>query len=379
MKCRNIHLPLSANLNTMKRKINSRFLIFLFFTGTLSLNAQSYKNWVKEAPRFADTFFTTPEAQRIGRQVMLYQLESGGWPKNINMATPIDSTKIMLLKKQKALIRNGTIDNSATTTEIQFLSRLYQATRTEAYKHSAIKGICYILEAQYDNGGWPQFYPDAKGYHAQITFNDNAMVRVLQLLREVSQGKEPYTFIPDSIRQQSQTAFNKGIQCILDCQVKSHDTLTVWCAQHDRQTLLPCKARAYELPSLSGAESANIVLLLMSIPNPDDRLKTAIEQAASWFRRSAITGYRRENFVNSEGQTDYRMIKSEKAPRLWARFYDLDTNRPFFCGRDGIKRQRVEEIEYERRNGYSWFGTQGEKVLKEYTRWKNKNAIAANK
>lgn len=363
----------------MKKNTIIRFVTLLLFAGTVSLNAQSYKNWVKEAPRFSDAFFTTSEAQRIGRQVMLYQLESGGWPKNINMAAPVDSTEIIKLKQQKKMIQNGTIDNSATTTEIQFLSRLYQATLMEEYKCSAIKGINYLLEAQYDNGGWPQFYPEAKGYHAQITFNDNAMVRVLQLLREVYQGKEPYTFIPDSIKQQSLTAFNKGIQCILDCQVKSHDTLTVWCAQHDRTTLLPCKARAYELPSLSGAESANIVLLLMSLPNPDNRLKMAIEQAADWFRKSAITGYKRENFVNSEGKTDYRMIKSEQSPRLWARFYDLDSNQPFFCGRDGIKKQRVEDIEYERRNGYSWFGTQGEKVIKAYTRWKDKNNIAANK
>ena len=65
------------------------------------------------------------------------------------------------------------------------------------------------------------------------------------------------------------------------------------------------------------------------------------------------------------------MKPTAEAPRMWTRFYDLDTNEPFFCGRDGIKKKRVEDIEYERRNGYSWFGKQGEKVLKEYVKWKN--------
>ena len=30
-----------------------------------------------------------------------------------------------------------------------------------------------LLEAQYDNGGWPQYHPRATGYHKHITFNDN--------------------------------------------------------------------------------------------------------------------------------------------------------------------------------------------------------------
>ena len=355
----------------MKKKSIFLSLALLLTLGNGITNAQSYKNWTKEAPRFDDSFLVTDEARRIGTQVLIYQLESGGWPKNINMAIPIDSTQINKLTAQKKQIRNGTIDNSATTTEIQFLSRLYNATHTEEYQQAAIKGIYYLIDAQYDNGGWPQFYPGAKGYHAQITFNDNAMVRVLRLLRDVAQGKPPYTFIGDSVRQLSQTAFDKGIRCILDCQVRQHDTLTVWCAQHDRTTLLPCKARAYELPSLSGSESADIVLLLMSIPNPDKDLQKAIESAVEWFRKSAITTYKRENYINSEGKPDYTMKPTAEAPRIWARFYDLDTNEPFFCGRDGIKKKHVEDIEYERRNGYSWFGKQGEKVLKEYIKWKN--------
>ena len=171
----------------MKKKSVFLSLALLLTLGNGITNAQSYKNWTKEAPRFDDSFLVTDEARRIGTQVLIYQLESGGWPKNINMAIPIDSTQINKLTAQKKQIRNGTIDNSATTTEIQFLSRLYNATHTEEYQQAAIKGIYYLIDAQYDNGGWPQFYPDAKGYHAQITFNDNAMVRVLRLLKDVAQ------------------------------------------------------------------------------------------------------------------------------------------------------------------------------------------------
>lgn len=100
-------------------------------------------------------------------------------------------------RNAKEDVNQSTIDNNATTTEIQYLARLYQATQKEKYKEGVLKGIQYLLKAQYDNGGWPQFYPRPTGYYIQITYNDNAMVRVMQQLREIYEKQSPYTFIPD--------------------------------------------------------------------------------------------------------------------------------------------------------------------------------------
>ena len=55
---------------------------------------------------------------------------------------------------------------------------------------------------------------------------------------------------------------------------------------------------------------------------------------------------------------------------LWARFYELDTNRPFFCDRDGIKKYDVSQIGHERRTGYSWYNNDGRYVLARYKMWK---------
>lgn len=46
---------------------------------------QPYKNWVKLVPKLTDDFYSTREAKRIADNVLLYQLNSGGWPKNIYM------------------------------------------------------------------------------------------------------------------------------------------------------------------------------------------------------------------------------------------------------------------------------------------------------
>ena len=335
------------------------------------------QSWVKMAGQLDDDFFRTPEAVRIADNVLLYQHTTGGWPKNVDMAAGLSVQERKRLAKAKRNADQSTIDNDATTTEIRFLARAYCGTGNEAYRDAALRGIGYLLEAQYSNGGWPQFYPRSEGYYTHITYNDNAMVNVMLLLREVYGRQAPYSFVPDSLCRAARRAFDRGIRCILDTQVVRGDTLTVWCAQHDEHTLLPAKARAYELPSLSGAESCEIVMLLMSLPRPSTEVVRAVEAAVAWLRGSRIEGLRREHFTDSAGRRDYRMVPCDDGdcPSLWARFYTLEDNRPFFCDRDGIMRFDLSEIGHERRNGYSWYNSLGLKVLERYEEWKNELSI----
>ena len=147
------------------------FLLLLFILTNASAQKatdyrkqQNYKEWVHIAPKFDDDFFKTEEAQRIGDNVLLYQQITGGWPKNIYMPAELTEQEYAKARNAKEDVNQSTIDNNATTTEIQYLARLYQATQKEKYKEGVLKGIQYLLKAQYDNGGWPQFYPRPTGY-----------------------------------------------------------------------------------------------------------------------------------------------------------------------------------------------------------------------
>ena len=84
------------------------------------------------------------------------------------------------LRRNKGYLEDTTIDNNATMTEIIFLARLYNATGEKRYGEGVRRGVEYLLESQYDNGGWPQFYPRNHGYYTHITYNDNAMENVLR-------------------------------------------------------------------------------------------------------------------------------------------------------------------------------------------------------
>lgn len=322
-------------------------------------------------------FFRSDEAHRIGDQLLLYQRNTGGWPKNIDMVRPLDDSEKHQIEEQKKLRYDSTTDNGATTTQMVFLARLYEQTHDKKYSDAFMKGVDYLLSGQYKNGGWPQFWPEMRDYQIHITYNDDAMVNTMRLLRDIAAQKAPYggDLTTASQRKRMQKAFDKGVECILNTQIKDRNgRLTVWCQQHDRNTLLPAKARAYELPSYCSAESAEIVRLLMALPNPDERVFRAVDAAMAWFDAHKLMGYRVERRGFKGGpQGNTELIADPSAGPLWARYYDLENEEPFVCDRDGIPRRSLSEIGEERRNGYAWYSDRPAELYPLYKKWVKKH------
>ncbi len=351
----------------MKLKIEWFLCLFI------SLNSQAQvlnKSWKNITELDNDSWFASGEAQAVAENVLLYQRNIGGWNKNIQIQKPLSDNQKKELLELKKSTAGCTTDNGATVQEMLFLSKIYKQQPDDRYKIAFLKGLDYLLEAQYENGGWPQFYPLKKGYYTHITYNDDSMVRILSLMKEISGKSGFYSIpVPEEYVERAKIAFAKGIDCILKTQYKQNGVLTAWCAQHDENTLLPAKARAYELPSLSGKESAKIVLLLMSIENPSSKVINTVHSAVAWFEKVKITGLREERTIVNGKIVDKKMVKDPDAAVIWARFMELEDNRPFFCDRDGIKKYSLAEIGAERRNGYGWYTDEPKEVLKKYKKW----------
>ena len=309
-------------------------ILFCTFCASLFLFSQDYKNWVRHAPRLPDAWFLTDSARLVGANVMAHQIDNGAWPKNVNFFRLPDSTVVT------PGLNEATVDNGATTTEIRFLMRLFAATGDSLCLESALRGVRYLLSMQYANGGFPQYFPRRDHYHARITFNDDAMVSVLRLLLQVSRREAPYGPLPLTLSAEAAAAVDRGVACILACQYVQDGVRTVWAQQYDEHTLKPAPARAFELAGLASAESAAIVEFLQSVAPDHPEVLPAIDDALAWFRAHRLPDGR------------------------WARFYTLEDNRPFFCGRDGIMRFSLEEIEEERQKGYSWYNTRPAKLLR---------------
>jgi len=314
------------------------------------------------------------EELRIAELMLLYQRNNGGWPKNYDQRAELSDEE-----RKKILASKGnddtTFDNGATHREMKHLARVFAANGDERFRRAFIRGLDFTLRAQYDNGGWPQFYPRARGYSAHITFNDGAMIGIMELLAAIARGEDTYRFVDEDRRRRCAEAIEKGLRCILKCQIQVDGRKTAWCAQHHLETLVPVKARSYELPSISGSESVGVVQYLMGIDKPGPEVIAAVQGAVAWFDEAKLLGIRVERVhdPSAPGGRDKIVVKDPTAPPLWARFNEIGTNKPIFCSRDGIPRETLAEISHERRNGYSWLTGRPAKLLAEdYPAWQKK-------
>lgn len=314
---------------------------------------------------------TDVEAERM----LVYQLGNGAWPKQleggsvVKYETPIDDALMAKIRATSYL--HATIDNKATTREINALVKAYKTTNNKAYLKAAEKGIDYLFKAQYPNGGWPQYYPDHSIYRAEITYNDDAIVNVLNIMQNIATQSNDFEVVDKAYISKAEDAVKRGLDCILKTQVIQNGKATIWAAQYDQNTLKPAKARNFEPASLSTSESVGIVRFLMRFKNPSPAIKSAITNAINWFEASKIVGYKFDKQPNGND----RMLIADPNSIIWARFYDFDTNKPIFGDRDNSVKSNVADISFERRNGYGWYGTWANNLIsKEYPKWLKANA-----
>jgi len=361
--------------------MNRIFIIILIFLINFSFSQDSdgrcnlsyfrQSNLPEKLLNFNKDWFGSEAAGNVSDNILLYQRVSGGWPKNINYFKSVNDQLRQELIKYKDKPR-ATIDNGATHTQLQFLARVIHFDPKEKYIESFLTGLEYLLEAQYDNGGWGQYYPPREGYYKHITYNDDAMTGVLRLLSAVA-GNE-FDFVPEEKRVKAQEAVNKGIDCILKTQIVVDGKLTAWCAQHDENTLKPAPARKYELISISGKETAGILQFLMEIKDPSPDVIRSVASAVSWLEDVKLYGIKviRKNDPSSATGRNKVAVNDENAPPIWARFYEIGTNKPFFSDRDGKMYDELADISYERRNEYGWLGYWPKEIIDCYhSYWKH--------
>ncbi|WP_422784919.1 pectate lyase [Ruminiclostridium josui] len=306
----------------------------------------STPDW-KSVFKNSDSWFGSSQGIALADSIVQYQLPDGGWRKDMTTSTSGSWGK-------------STIDNDTTTSQIKVLAKTYNQTKNTKYLTACQKGIDLLLNGQYSNGGWPQVFNDAGTYHAHITYNDNAMIHVMNLLTDVSKKAGDYTFIDSTRASRASSAVQKGIQCILNTQIIVNGVKTAWCQQHDEVTLKPASGRAYELPSICTSESVGIVNYLKGISNPSSEITNAINSAINWFAQVKILGIK----VVDTGD-DKIVVSDPQAPPIWARFYEMGTNRAIFVDRDGSLHYKLSEISQERRYGYAWYGDWPKNLVKE--------------
>ncbi len=324
------------------------------------------------------------DVAQIAENILRYQKENGGWPKNYDMQAVLTPDQVRALAAARG-DSNTTFDNGATHAHVHYLAEAWRITREERYRDACLRGIDFILAAQLPSGGWPQFYPDKRGYRRYITFNDGAMIGVMTVVQRIVERKPAYLFVDSLRRGRAERAFLRGVECILRSQIRDGGVLTSWCQQHDDRDFRPVPARSFEPAALCGGESSGITLFLMSLEHPRAEIVAAVQAAVRWFARSQLSGIRvkevqakTETFRYHTADFDRVVVSDPQAPPIWARYYEIGTNLPLFCNRDGSPVYTLAEVERERRTGYAWYTYDPAEVLEHYPAWQRQWAPRVN-
>ncbi len=348
--------------------------------GTVPASAQAHLKGESGMPLDRPAaWYASAQAAHVADNIVSWQTPAGGWGKNVDRGGPLrrrgehyapvdDDPAGGVVARADGWSYVGTIDNDATTTELRFLARAQAARQGPsgaAWRAAFVKGVRYLLDAQYPNGGFPQVYPLQGGYHDAITFNDDALATVVALLDAVAARQGDYAFVPADLAALAGAAAERAVDVVLASQIVAGGVLAGWCQQHDALTLAPVGARNFEPAALSTAESARLLSLLMRRPKPSARLVAAVDAGVAWLKRAAV--YDVAWVRQADGGR--LLVARPGAGPIWPRMIDIATARPVFGDRDGTIHTDVNELSLERRSGYGWYGDRPAAALADHARW----------
>lgn len=306
--------------------IKKVFFLICFLALGLGLRAASLTDytWAQVCSgSMGSEWYGSAESQEVADIVLAVQKNNGGWMKNdqLHKLTTNEYNKLVNARGE-----HSCLDNYATTQEMRFLAKVYQGCGVEKYREAFEKALKMIFNAEKSKGGWSQYWPlSGNGsYQDYITFNDDLMTNVLKILLDIHKNTGDFLDIVDEeTRQKCQSAFDRGINCIIACQVDDNGTPAAWCAQHDPSDLLPTEGRPHEHPSISGCESAALLSFLMTLDNPSPELQQCIHTAVAWLdSHKYMDNAAIEDYTNAKGEKD-RHIVERQGSAIWGRFIQL--------------------------------------------------------
>ena len=177
---------------------------------------------------------------------------------------------------------NATFDDAGTSEASQFLLRLYLERRSSRLREPVQRAISFVLDSQYENGGWPQRFPfvdDAPSLHGRpdytrhITFNDDVAGENIKFLLMV------YQTLSD---ERALAAIHRAMGIFVATQQPVPQA--GWGLQHDRETLAPVGARSYEPDAFATHTTANNISQLLNFYEwtGEERFIARVPEALAW-------------------------------------------------------------------------------------------------
>jgi PelA/Pel-15E family pectate lyase len=270
-------------------------------------------------------------ARDVASALVRGQLRSGGWdyliefdPEKRAAYAYRDGPDAADGPKPKKVRNVTTLDDNTTQSALRLLMRVDQTLdfKEPAIHDAARYALDSLIKAQYPNGAWPQrfsefpdpaafpivraSYPESwprtwpgARYNSYYTLNDNALADVIDVMLGASKvyGDPRY-----------RAAAEKGGGFLILAQMP--EPQPAWAQQYDA-AMHPAWARKFEPPAVTGGESQEALAILLQLyrETGDAKFLEPVPRALDYLRRSRLP----------EGR--------------FARFYELETNRPLYFTR----------------------------------------------
>lgn len=191
----------------------------------------------------------------------------------------------------------SSVYNGATTSELKYLAKYITANKPEdsKYQDAFVKGIKYLLTTQHDNGGWSMNPGSGSGFNDNIEVGNNAMTEVLTLLSDIAiLNNQDYVFARKAMNvDEIKSAVEKGNDFIVKSQISNNNKKSGWATQYDKSGNVTM-GHTYERESVSSYTTKDVIDYLMTIHNPSQDIKDAVESAYSWLKDVKIADKEQE-------------------------------------------------------------------------------------
>lgn len=283
---------------------------------------------------YLDAYHTTGDAfyldaaSQVADALVTGQHESGGWNYMIDTAGEVSLRRWYetigkngwRLEEFHHYYGNATFDDAGTAEASHLLLRIAPLTRSSTHRHGLQRAIAFVLESQFENGGWPQRFPAANlhggaDYTGYITFNDDVASENMRFLAAIGAAPETED-IWRAHADRIESAIARGMNCFLLAQHAAPQAGWALQCTHDMQ---PAAARSYEPRALATHTTAACIARCMDfyVQTGDRRFLSRLPEALAWL----------ESVRLPEDQI--------RNGRAYPTFIELETNRALYVHRRG--------------------------------------------
>ena len=185
---------------------------------------------------------------------------------------------------------NATFDDAGTAEASQFMLRMALERDDERFSAALEKAIRFIVDSQYDNGGWPQRFPfvdDAPDLHGRpdytryITFNDDVAGENIKFMLMVWQTTGD---------QRAMDTITRAMSVFPATQQPAPQA--GWGLQHTLNDLAPIGARSYEPDALVTHTTAGNIALMLDFYEwtGDEQFLARVPEAFDWLESVRLSG-----------------------------------------------------------------------------------------